>query len=99
MRSAAVREVEEETGLAGLKIGQKLGMTEIWFRNKHRHDGALTHKFITWFLMEAPARTLVRPARGEGIHRFAWVPAARAIRFSNYENVKPIIRQALKLMV
>lgn len=96
LEHAALREVEEEMGIKGLRAGPRLGTTEIWFIDRFKHKGARVHKFITWFLMEAPRDVVVRPARHEGIKRIEWVGAERALKFSSYENVRPIIRAALR---
>lgn len=96
LERAALREVEEEMGIARLRAGPRLGTTEIWFVDRFKHKGARVHKFITWFLMEAPPGIAGRPARHEGIKRIEWVSAERALKFSSYENVRPIIRVALR---
>lgn len=94
--SAARRETEEEMGLTGLKVIEKLGTTEIWFRDRYHHKGALVHKYITYFLMEAPAGSVGYPEIKEKIKAIAWVPVSEAINFSQYANLRPVLKQAVR---
>lgn len=91
---AARRETEEETGLAHLAILEKLGTAEIWFHDRYKHQGALVHKYITYFLMEAPPGSLGYPQLEELIRAIAWVPLAEALDFSSYENLAPVLKRA-----
>ncbi len=94
--AAAVRETEEEMSLRGLQVHGKLGTAEIWFRDRFKHKGALVHKFISYFLMEAPVGSVGFPQVEEHIQAVAWVPIKEALAFSNYENLRPVLRRALK---
>lgn len=48
---AAIRECEEETGLANLKIGEMLEKSDYWFK----FEDTLIHKFVYFYLIEAEA--------------------------------------------
>lgn len=99
LAAAALRETEEEMGLRGLRLQERLGTTEIWFRDRFEHRGALVHKYITFFLMQAPAQATGRPQRREGIQRVTWIPLRRAISFAGYPNTQPVIRRAVSLIL
>lgn len=96
LAAAALRETREEMGLPVLALQEPLGATEIWFRDRFEHRGALVHKRITFFLMEAPAHARGVPARRERISRMAWVPASRAAGFASYANTQAIIKRAVQ---
>jgi ADP-ribose pyrophosphatase YjhB (NUDIX family) len=93
---AACRETEEEVGISGLKIIEKLGTAEIWFHDRFKYKGALVHKYITYFLIEAPAGTVGYPEIKEKIRAIAWVPLGEVLDFSSYENLAPVIRRAVR---
>lgn len=87
---AAVREVEEETGLRGVILGPELGQIDWTFRaGKVR-----IHKYCRFYLMAAPEGTPV-PQRAEGITEVRWLPAPEAERQVAYENARQMIRRAL----
>lgn len=102
----AIRETEEEMGLRGLRTIHKLGTTDIWFRDRFQHKGALVHKFITYYLMEAPAgsrrRTKhrpivdVAPGKEPPPEEIVWVPLAEAERMPIYPNTQRMLKLALK---
>jgi 8-oxo-dGTP pyrophosphatase MutT (NUDIX family) len=87
--AAALREVEEETGLARLRLGPRLGTID-WF---FRADGRLIHKFCHFFLMESPEGETV-PQLEEGITACRWVPLCDAIREISYDNAREVLEQA-----
>lgn len=95
---AAVRETQEEMGLRGLRLQERLGTTEIWFRDQYEHKGALVHKFITYYLMQAPTGARGRPEGRRRIHRVIWVPLARIAITSSYRNLQPIVKRAAALI-
>ena len=102
-RQAAVREIEEELGLRKLKPIAKLGTIDIWFRDRFVHKGTLIHKYIHYFLFEAIGETkLVKPEPkskdGEKIQGVMWVPVKQMRKKSSYQDLIPIVDQALMLM-
>lgn len=96
---AAAREINEELGIKNVKFIKNLGKIDIWFRDRFVFKGKLVHKFIYYFLFEAPANTrLIKPQRkekGERIQAVTWVPYHQVLKRSTYGDMKPIIRQAL----
>lgn len=99
---AAAREIGEETGLTRLRFIRPLGSIDIWFRDRFVHKGNLVHKFIHYFLFEAPANSKLRrpPAKegGEQITGVTWVPADKITDRSSYKDLRPIIRQAVEAL-
>lgn len=98
LEEAAVRETEEEMGLAGLKVVSKLGTTDIWFRDRFEHKGALVHKFITYYLLEATSGSRGRPQKEEMIHKLDWVPLNRVHRVPIYPNTVGLLRKAVRII-
>jgi 8-oxo-dGTP pyrophosphatase MutT (NUDIX family) len=92
-RTAARREVREETGLEVVEIGAELGCIDWYFRA----DGRSVHKFCTFFLMRAP-RGETRPEVAEGITACVWLPFPEAIRQMTYDNARAMLRRAAELL-
>ena len=67
LEEGALREVQEETSVSGLKLDQFLCTTRHVFKNKNR----LALKVSHWFLMYAPKQTLI-PQSEESIERAEW---------------------------
>lgn len=97
IEEAAVRETSEEMQLNNLKLHQPLGTIDFWFREKYRpgNKGKLIHKFVHYFLMEAPAREWGKPLKEEKIRKIAWVSPKEVVRRSGYEDVRPVLEKAL----
>jgi len=100
-REAAVREIREEMGLMRLRHISRLDTIDIWFRDRFVHKGSLIHKYIHYFLFEAPPDAqLVKPVpqeQGETIKDVAWVPAGELAHRSSYRDMASIIKKALRL--
>lgn len=95
LEEAARREVEEETGLKNLKIIRKLGKMDFWFR---RQSGTLVHKFVHYFLMQAPASAKFVPQVEEKIFKAKWVDLEKALDFCGYKNTKPLLKKAILMI-
>lgn len=99
VETAAVREVKEELGIARLRVVMPLGRIDWWFKERrgtvHSPRGALVHKFAYYFLMEVPSLTKLKAQKSELIRAVRWVPAGAALRFSSYQDVRPVLRRAL----
>lgn len=102
IRAAAIREVKEEMGIKTLRVVAPLGRIDWWFRERrgtaHSPRGAMVHKFAYYYLMETPLHTQLRAQKNELIRAVRWVPSSTALRFSNYKDVKPVLRRALDIL-
>lgn len=92
VEEAAIREVEEETGLRGLSIRQSLGTT------KHSYilNGKLIEKTTWWFLMSLdtdldPEALFLSPQIEEGITHIAWEEVKQAKMLAGFENLKMVL--------
>jgi ADP-ribose pyrophosphatase YjhB (NUDIX family) len=92
---AAVRETMEEMGLDQLRIVTPLGVIDFWFRDRYRKEmkGVLVHKYVHYYLMEAPSDAKGKPQRQEKIRRIIWVGLGRLMKTSSYDDVRPILEK------
>lgn len=90
---AALREVEEETGLRELAVIAQLPTIDWFFRNR----GKLVHKFCHFFLLECRGGVAV-PQLDEGITECVWHPADVAMATVTYENAREVMRVAADLL-
>lgn len=82
----AIREVEEETGVTGLKIVQKLQKTYHVFKRNGRYKLKVTH----WFEMKTNFDGIPQGQIEEGIEKVAWLKpdeVKEALK-NSYENIK-----------
>ena len=95
---AALRETREEMGLGRLRVVKPVGEIDIWFRDRYRPEtkGMLVHKYVHYFLMQAPAAAKGRPQFKEKIRRVIWVPLGRALTVSSYKDVRPVLERVLE---
>jgi len=87
--AAAIREVREETGLAGLELRGEIETIDWYFRFR----GRLIHKVCHFFLMETTS-TVTCPQRAEGITACRWMPIAEALQTISYANAKTVLQRA-----
>jgi len=90
---AALREVEEETGLDDLHLGPELGSIDWYFRFQDR----LIHKYCDYFLMVSPTGE-PSPRLEEGISECRWVPLDRVEQEVAYDNAREMVREAVRLL-
>ena len=90
-QTAAIREVQEETGLALLELGPELGSIDWYFRQEER----LVHKICSFFLMRCEEIETI-PEVAEGITECEWLPAEEAMTRVTYENAREMIRAAVR---
>ena len=91
--AAALREVNEETGLGDLRLRGEISTIDWYFRFR----GRLVHKVCHFYLMET-ATTLTSPQRDEGITACRWEPFDRAAELISYENARAVLRRAHELV-
>lgn len=90
---AALREVEEETGLASLEVVAQLPTIDWYFRDR----GKLVHKFCHFFLLEAITGEPV-PQLEEGITECQWLVVGDAVHTVSYANARDVIIAAASLL-
>jgi len=97
LKATALRETREELGLGRLRLVRPLGRIEIWFRDRYRPDskGALVHKYIHYFLFEAPGRAKGQPQKKEKISHLTWATPAQARKLNGYPDVRPLLEKAI----
>lgn len=91
IEETAIREVEEETGVTGLKITQKLQKTYHVFKRNGRYKLKITH----WFEMKTDFEGTPVGQEDEGIEKVAWLkPEQIKEALSNsYENIKLLFQE------
>lgn len=89
--AAALREVEEETGLASLVLGPLLRTID-WRFNSAR---GLIHKYCHFFLIESPSGEVV-PQIDEGITECDWMPIQVAVERISYDNARDVLLLAAR---
>lgn len=98
---AARRETQEEMGIRGLRVVIPLGKIDIWFHERYRHGKRvlgkpkLIHKYIHYFLMEAPSGARTKPEKEERIRAVKWVSIKNAKKSLSYKNVQPVLDRAI----
>ena len=83
---AALREVEEETGVRA-KIKDELGNFTYFFRDK---DGKLVKKTVYWFLMEPVEEAEIKTP--EEVIEVKWIELGEAKKLVQYDSDKRIIQ-------
>ncbi|MGC1470992.1 MAG: NUDIX domain-containing protein [Psychroserpens sp.] len=89
IETTAIREVEEETGVTGLKIKAPLETTYHIFKRNGKHRIKVTH----WFAMSTNFEGKLDPQEDEGITKVAWLNEAeieKAMK-NSYSNIKILI--------
>lgn len=86
IESTAMREVEEETGVSGLKITQKLQKTYHIFKRNGSYKLKITH----WFEMKTDYSGPLEGQIEEGIEKVAWLnqDQIKEALTNSYENIK-----------
>ncbi len=90
---AAVREVQEETGLPALTLRAEIETIDWLFRFR----GKLVHKICHFFLMETDCSTTL-PQREEGITACRWASFDEARSLLAYENARVVLERANALI-
>jgi 8-oxo-dGTP diphosphatase len=96
LEEAALREVGEETGLAG-RIVAKLGDITYWYTNKTREgEPVRIFKRVYFYLMRYVRGGVL--ARDGEVEEARWVPIERAARVVGYPAERAIVRKARRLI-
>jgi len=93
---AAVREVEEETGLSSLEMHGLVDTIDWWFRFR----GRLIHKVCDFYLLLVQPGTSVEttPQLAEGISACEWLPYDTALERLSYANAKAVLTRAYAML-
>ncbi|CAM3562575.1 hypothetical protein FSS13T_06800 [Flavobacterium saliperosum S13] len=91
IEETAIREVEEETGVTGLKITQKLQKTYHVFKRNGRYKLKITH----WFEMKTDFDGIPVGQQDEGIEKVAWLKPEeiKEALGNSYENIKLLFQE------
>lgn len=93
-QDAAVREVQEETGLGELRVDGAIETIDWFFRFR----GKLVHKVCHFYLMRTRhART--SPQRDEGITACRWARFEEATRLISYANARAVLLRAHDMVI
>ena len=90
--AAAMREVEEETGLGELQMRGAIETIDWYFRFR----GRLIHKVCHFYLMET-SHVVTCPQHSEGITACRWEPFDTATELISYANACEVLRRAREL--
>lgn len=91
--AAAVREVQEETGLDGIQLDGEIDTIDWFFRFR----GRLVHKVCHFYLMHTDsART--KPQRAEGITACRWATFDEAAKLVSYANARDVLARAHSML-
>jgi 8-oxo-dGTP pyrophosphatase MutT (NUDIX family) len=92
LEQTAIREVQEETGLVDLKIGERLDKLHFFYRK----EGKLIFMTTYVFLMEALGDTsAIEPEQSEGIADVKWFSTEKALELIEYKDTEKLFRIAL----
>ncbi|MAB49737.1 MAG: NUDIX hydrolase [Flavobacteriaceae bacterium] len=89
IEETAIREVEEETGVEGLKITKPLPTTYHIFKRNGKHKIKITY----WFEMKTKFDGKLYPQEKEGITKVEWLDekAAQKALENSYANIKLLV--------
>lgn len=93
IEETALREVEEETGVSGLKIVQKLQKTYHVFKRNGNYKLKVTH----WYEMKTNYTGELQPQENEGIEKVAWLKPEeiKEVLKNSYENIKLLFEEVV----
>lgn len=96
---AAIREVEEECGLAGLKIVRQLDSTFHIYRSPYLdYPDNLVLKETNWFLMDYSGEGTPTPETEEDIEDVRWIPVSEleTVLADTYASLREFLEKTLK---
>lgn len=89
IEETALREVEEETQVKGLKIGEPLQTTYHIFKRNGRYRIKITY----WFEMHTTSKKKLKPQKKEGITKVKWLGKKKTKKAleNSYANIKLLV--------
>ncbi len=95
IEEAAIREVEEETGVINISIRSYLCETYHEYDQKGESYGKTTY----WYLMDANGYNGdTKPQMEEGITDTKWAHLKKAFTLAHFDNLKSVIAEASKIL-
>ena len=93
VKTAAIREVEEETGVQNLSIIKPLNTTYHVFKKKRKYRLKKTF----WYLMHTDYSNKLTPEKKEGIDKAVWIEknAIVTLKSTMYQNINLVISNYL----
>lgn len=96
--NAAIREVEEECGLTGMKIIRQLDSTFHIYRSPHLPiPKNLVLKETKWFLMSYSGNEIPTPQLDEDIEEVRWVPVSELdwVIENTYSSIRELVHKSI----
>jgi mutator protein MutT len=93
LETAAVREIEEETGIKNVSLDKLVGITNHEYFEKHLNEDVI--KETHWFVMHASSKTKLIPQTEEDIEKIIWADdrELKECLKNTYSNIKQIIEK------
>jgi len=93
LEAAAVREVQEETGIKNVILGKFVAITNHEYFEKHLNEDVI--KETHWFAMHADGESKLIPQTEEDIENIIWADEAelKECLKNSYPNIKEIIEK------
>lgn len=91
-QDAAVREIKEEVGLNNIRLLEKIGRSNYFFRLR----GELIFKTVFFFLVEATTNEKIKVQRSE-IQDARWFKLKQALEAVEYKGAKELLEKAIKI--
>ncbi len=94
IEECAIREVEEETGVRGITLGEKICHTTHIYKMMGRWEIKQTH----WYKMRSSHTAPLIPQQEEGIERVAWCTASQREEYlpHSFPTIQQVFREAGK---
>lgn len=92
--ATAVREVQEELGIAKVRVLRKLGTVRWMFQGEAEGKPVRIAKTVHHYLMEGLSDRL-HPQAEEGFLAARWVPLRRALKLLAYDTDCSVVEKAL----
>lgn len=95
LAEAAVREVEEECGVEGLKLGKQVDATY----HMYELEGQWMLKRTSWFAMKHDGKGSLTPQEEEGITDIRWVPVETLEDYAQdtYQTIRDVLERVFRL--